>query len=882
MKPQFSVLTGVLCLFIFMNGHSQTCGTLTASPDDTICTGQSASLTATYTGPVGTTQYSTTSLPYSPYTFTGGQPVLINMDDAWSSVVQLPFCFEFYGTVYNQIIIGTNGLVSFDVSGANGNCPWTINVAAPNPGLPMNAIMAPFHDIDPTIPVPSGNTVINYQVVGSTPCRKFVVSWNDIAMYGPGCSSITSKSQVVLHETTYIIDIFIANKAVCTTWNNGAAIEGLQNATGTAATVAPGRNYPSQWSALNDGMRFKPAGAPPAVQWFDPSNTVIGSTYQISVLPTQTTTYTVEVTYTSCNGQPIVLSDQVTIYVIQSTLTVASSITNASCNGLCDGSVAIFPSNGQPPYSFQWFPSVLPPVSSQSGLCPGNYSCTIIDGSGCPIVLPIIIGAPPAYSLTVSATNTQCNTATGSATVTIVGGNGPFTYSWSTGDTTQSVSNLAAGIYQVVVSDSSGCPDSMTVNVLPTGLNISTQTTSLLCNGDCNATATAIPTNGVAPYTFQWSPYGGTASTATSLCAGAFTCMVVDAQNCSTAVNINIAQPPPIVVSPASNLTICNGDTVTISVVVAGGTPPYSYAWNNNLPPLQTNVITPSQTTWYTVDVTDANGCTAPQQSTQVKVHPDPVANFYSTEPQCPPVSVQFTNATDTAISYTWYFGDPLSGSNDTSSGVNPNHIYWNSGTYNVTLVALNQWGCSDTITHSTGVIPSIPSAQVAALAQIVTTEDPTSTFFNNTSGGIYYCISYGDGDTLCTNDEGPYMHTYDTIGTYLVMLVAWNNLGCSDTAWTILIVEEPTTCYIPNTFTPNGDGTNETFMVYGINFREFELMIFDRWGMMLFTTNDVYHGWDGTYRGNKCQEDTYVWRLKYSDNLGGMHERMGHVNLIR
>lgn len=104
----------------------------------------------------------------------------------------------------------------------------------------------------------------------------------------------------------------------------------------------------------------------------------------------------------------------------------------------------------------------------------------------------------------------------------------------------------------------------------------------------------------------------------------------------------------------------------------------------------------------------------------------------------------------------------------------------------------------------------------------------------------------------------------------------------CPDTAWTWLTVEDPTSCYVPNSFTPNGDGVNDEFMAYGVNVSEFELLIFDRWGNLIFSTTDINHGWNGTYKGNKCQEDVYVWRIKYTDIFHNRYEKIGHVSLVR
>jgi hypothetical protein len=119
----------------------------------------------------------------------------------------------------------------------------------------------------------------------------------------------------VLHEATNIIDIYIQNKQTCLAWNGGYAIEGIQNATGTAAFVVPGRNFPTNWTATNDGKRFMPNGAPNyTVQWLDPSNTVIANTAATVVCPVVSGTYTAILTNTTCSG-PIVVQDQMNVTI---------------------------------------------------------------------------------------------------------------------------------------------------------------------------------------------------------------------------------------------------------------------------------------------------------------------------------------------------------------------------------------------------------------------------------------------------------------------------------------------------------------------------------------------------------------------------------------
>jgi gliding motility-associated-like protein len=105
---------------------------------------------------------------------------------------------------------------------------------------------------------------------------------------------------------------------------------------------------------------------------------------------------------------------------------------------------------------------------------------------------------------------------------------------------------------------------------------------------------------------------------------------------------------------------------------------------------------------------------------------------------------------------------------------------------------------------------------------------------------------------------------------------------GCSDTTYLTILVEEQSTVYVPNTFTPNESGNNDVFSAYGTNVEAFEMYIFDRWGNLIFQSNDITKGWDGTYKNNACQEDVYVWKIIWTDAQLRKHKMMGHVNLIR
>jgi uncharacterized repeat protein (TIGR01451 family) len=198
------------------------------------------------------TTYSDGVIPYNPDPFTAGIPIFL-ADDQYSGVITMPFSFCFYDGSYNQLLIGSNGIVTFDLANANAYCTWPINATAPGAGSQDQSIMSPWQDIDPS----NGGT-IKYAVNGVAPFRRFVVSFYQIPMYS--CTSNLFSQQVILYESTNIIEVHILNKYVCS-WNGGNGIMGLEKDNTTGHIVA-GRNYPSQWTTSNEGWRFTPITGP--------------------------------------------------------------------------------------------------------------------------------------------------------------------------------------------------------------------------------------------------------------------------------------------------------------------------------------------------------------------------------------------------------------------------------------------------------------------------------------------------------------------------------------------------------------------------------------------------------------------------------------------
>lgn len=325
----------VIIVFLFSGvSHYYLAQPIDAGPNFAVCPGTPVNLTATINPGM---------LSAGPATNVTN---IMACDDCNSPVVNIGFNFNFYGNNYNQCVISSNGYITFNLAQANGFSPWAINNAIPNPGNPTNAIMAPWQDINPGI---GGVDIIRYQLFGTAPNRVFIVEYLDVPMFSCG-QAFCYGAQIKLYEGTNVIETHIANKPLCSQWNSGRGIHGIHNANGTIAHVVPGRNFPNQWTATNDGKRFTPNGnnnytitnipfspsilgnTPPnnSFQWFIAGNPTVqatGLTYNPT--PTTTTNYVIRYTYSSCGG--FTFSDTVTVNMTN--LTPQINGVNTYCTG---------------------------------------------------------------------------------------------------------------------------------------------------------------------------------------------------------------------------------------------------------------------------------------------------------------------------------------------------------------------------------------------------------------------------------------------------------------------------------------------------------------------------------------------------------------------
>jgi large repetitive protein len=313
----------LLLVSIFgMNAFAQApgCPQVQASGAAPLCEpGDCANISATYFNTGATNSYVVGPVTYAPpYPFVGGTQISVNTDDVWSSTIALPFNFCFYGANYSQVKIGSNGVITFDTSVGDG-CPWAYSTTIPNINFPIqNAIYGVYQDIDPAIDNAFANPNINYQLLGEYPCRTLVVNFSQVAQFGGTCNNNANigaqTSQIVMYETTNVIEVYVQRRVPCTAWQNGVGVIGIQNAGGTQAVTPPGRNT-GAWSATNEAWRFTPSG--PSIvtfEWLE-GGSAFSNSLTTQVCPMQTTTYVARATYLRCDGTTVIKEAPVTVEV---------------------------------------------------------------------------------------------------------------------------------------------------------------------------------------------------------------------------------------------------------------------------------------------------------------------------------------------------------------------------------------------------------------------------------------------------------------------------------------------------------------------------------------------------------------------------------------
>ncbi len=377
-------------------------------------------------------------------------------------------------------------------------------------------------------------------------------------------------------------------------------------------------------------------------------------------------------------------------------LTLSTTSTDVTCFGLCNGTASATAGGGTPGYSYLWLPGGQT-TSSITNLCSGTYTVTVTDAHNCTVTNTITIAQPPQLLGNPSiVNNVSCHGACdGSATSAPIGGVAPYSFNWTpgspVGDGTNTITNLCAGTYNLIVTDFNSCISTQPVTITQPSVLISPITNKTNSCNICNGTATVVPAGGTGPYTILWMPTGQSAATATGLCPNiTYTVTVTDSHNCSATDTVTIFQNINIIVTTTNTTLSCFGScNGTATANASGGNPPYSYLWTGPTGPFFTQSVNGLCAGTYTVKVTDAVGCF--NTATVTFVNPPQLSvNTSVTNASCNGVCDGTATAMPTGgtgvYSYQWLTA---------LSEVTPTISNLCSGTYLVTVTDAN--GCTNT-----------------------------------------------------------------------------------------------------------------------------------------------------------------------------------------
>ena len=380
-------------------------------------------------------------------------------------------------------------------------------------------------------------------------------------------------------------------------------------------------------------------------------------------------TYTV--TTTDANG--CFITNNVTINTPPAAIGVTGTVVAAGCAGATTGSVTISTTNtvGMPTYAWSNNTS----NQNLTNVAAGSYTVTVTDANGCTGTSTFAVNAGSSMSATVSITQPVCNNSLGSASVSVTGGTGGYTYAWSNNTTGITATNLQAGTVTVTITDVNGCAttSTATVNASPAAIAVTQSVVNVACNGDANGSIALSLANATMPATYAWSN-NATGATINNLAVGNYSVTITDANNCTQTATGAITEPAVISANATVSANACNGNDGSIAVTPSGGTPPY--------------VITPNSLTnlplgTYTISVTDANNC--PADTKMLDVNGASVSAFTTSIVER---TVDFTNQSQFADSYLWMFGD-----GSQSVATSPNYTYQSSGDFTASLITTNICG---------------------------------------------------------------------------------------------------------------------------------------------------------------------------------------------
>ena len=547
---------------------------------------------------------------------------------------------------------------------------------------------------------------------------------------------------------------------------------------------------------------------------------------------------------------------------------VSADITDVDCPDSVSGVIDFSVANDFGPYGFTWSNGAQ--TEDIAGLLPDTYTVTVVDESGCEGVFPFTVSSPPPFTFDTLVTMPTCNGGTdGAVTLVVNGGTPPYEYNWDNAGfgTSNTLTNLSSGNYTVIIRDANDCEltQVLAVRELELLLDPSVQAiTQPSCFGFNDGAIEIVINNGQPPYTYNFNDGNGftNANALNNLTAGIYQVNVLDANLCEGFFNLEIEDHPPLVINLEPQNISCFGESDGhINANVEGGFGSYFYNWSNGVTTQLNDGLIIGD---YSVTVVDENSCeiTASTSLTQ----PDSLGLDLIEVIDNICFGESNGSITVAGIGGTPPFEYSLDGDN---FQVEP--VFNNLITNNYEVVVLDALGCTATVMATVVEPPElIVEAGPDILLQLG--YDTTALAISNYSPVSY---EWTPLDSLqCLNTDCSFINLNPTSTTTYQVLVT-NEAACTaiDSVTVYLVKDRP--YYIPNIFSPNNDGNNDGFTVFGgPGLEEIEkLQVFSRWGSLVFEASNILPnttslGWDGTFKGEPLNSDVFVYiaQLRFVD----------------
>ena len=610
------------------------------------------------------------------------------------------------------------------------------------------------------------------------------------------------------------------------------------------------------------------------------------TTFNNIINPTLSSDYIIYLDYV--NG----CSSSDTVRVEVSDLQHTVQTTSLTCIGLSDGSIDFDFSGGLEPLNYNWSHTALN-TDSLVGLDTGSYQLIVTDSIGCSdSILSTIIGPQLITINQIDTIRELCfGDCSGQMTVSATGA---YFYSIDSLNfqTDSSFSGLCSGTYHVYLRDSAGCQNFAPFSIIsPAEILLSPSSDTTICiGGTANVTVQGIGGTGSLTYFTNDLP-SSNSQLITPLLDSILCISAADANGCRSDTHcVNVAIFPPLQIASINDIDICIGDTVVVLAQVSGGS---GVSYNYNWTPLNSNdsivLLQPSSTQQYTLTVTENCETPASSEDFEIVVNQYPVVEFSADVlSSCLPLETTFTSViSPSSGSCLWDLGD---GTLSTTCN-NVSHVYVDSGCYDISLQVTSTEGCTTVVDKSQYVCArDIPIPIFDWDPDTSTMMNTYIEFYNSSIGATSYEWQLDVNGNLYTITEEEFPYTFPNFqsGTYPICLTATNDFGCDSTVCDEVRILDHFFIYTPTGFTPGDeDLINDEFIpvIYGAQPESYSLQVFDRWGGLIFESNEIGYGWNGKHQktGELCALGVYVWRITVRDEYSPtLYDYIGNVTLIR